>query len=144
MADRLTAAKARLAELLEKHPEMRPYTLPATAGDMDAIGKKLDGIVELLQRIANEQARIAEALARRTAGEAERAPFPEAGQVEVEHIPGVVTTIRATLQPGMSLTLPPMPDEDGGRETHRKLGRLLTGQRKALGMMKRFVANGSA
>lgn len=50
MADRLTAAKARLAELLEKHPEMRPYTLPATAGDIAELGKKLDEIADLLRR----------------------------------------------------------------------------------------------
>lgn len=39
------------------------------------------------------------------------ADMPEPGHVVMEHIPGVVTTIRATLLPGMSLTLPPVPAE---------------------------------
>lgn len=49
-AERLTAPNDRLAELLEKHPEMGPYTLPATAGDIAELGKKLDEIADLLRR----------------------------------------------------------------------------------------------
>ena len=49
-ADRVAAARTRLAELLDKHPEMRPYTLPATAGDIADLGKKLDEIADLLRR----------------------------------------------------------------------------------------------
>jgi len=100
MATPITEAARRLSELLEKHPELSAYKFPASAGDMDALGKKLDGIIALLQRLANEQARIAHV-----------ADMPEPGQVVMEHIPDLVTTIRATLAPGMSLTLPPVPVE---------------------------------
>ena len=44
-------AKSRLAELLEKHPEMADHTRPATAGDVADLGKKLDEIAELLRRL---------------------------------------------------------------------------------------------
>lgn len=107
----ITEAARRLSDLLEKHPEMLPYARLASAGDVADLGKKLDGIIDLLQRIANEQARLADSADRPRAACVERVPFPETGQVEVEHIPGVLTTIRATLQPGMSLTLPPVPVE---------------------------------
>lgn len=59
-ADRLTAANGRLAELLEKHPELSAYKYPASAGDMDAIGKKLDGIAASLKEISGLLARFAQ------------------------------------------------------------------------------------
>lgn len=128
-----TAAEEDLHDLLTKQPELRAYMLPATAGDIADLGKKLDEIADLLRRLTNEQGRIADA-----------AHMPEPGHVVVDHIPGVATSIRATLLPGMALTLPPMPDEDGGRETHRKLGRLLREQQKMRGLLARYVASGSA
>ena len=59
MDDRLTAAKDSLAELLEKHPELSAYKYPASAGDMDAIGKKLDGIAASLKEISGLLVRLA-------------------------------------------------------------------------------------
>lgn len=94
-------AKDHLAELLEKHPELRPHMLPASAGDIAALGKKLDEIAGLLRRLTNELAHKADA-----------AHMPEPGHVVMDHISGAATSIRASLLPGMSLTLPPVPTDN--------------------------------
>ena len=46
-----TAAEEELDDLLQKQPELRAYMLPASAGDIACLGKKLDEIVELLRRL---------------------------------------------------------------------------------------------
>ena len=56
--DPVADARARLSETLEKHPEMAAYTRPASAGDMDALGKKLDGIAASLKEISGLLARL--------------------------------------------------------------------------------------
>ena len=52
------SAAARLAEALEKQPELSAYKYPASAGDMDALGKKLDGIAASLKEISGLLARL--------------------------------------------------------------------------------------
>lgn len=54
------SAAARLAEQLEKHPDLRPYTLPATAGDIAELGKKLDEIAGLLRQAVGNTSEVAE------------------------------------------------------------------------------------
>jgi hypothetical protein len=50
----ITEAARRLDDLLEKQPELSAYKFPASAGDMDALGKKLDEIAELLRRLVGD------------------------------------------------------------------------------------------
>jgi len=63
MATPITEAVRRLADTLEKHPELSAYKYPASAGDIDALGKKLDGIAaslnalrDLMQRLLSRSA----------------------------------------------------------------------------------------
>jgi len=56
--DRLSEARARLADVLEERPEMNAYKFPASAGDMDALGKKLDDIAASLKEISGLLARV--------------------------------------------------------------------------------------
>ncbi len=49
--DPVAEARARLADLLEKHPEAEAYTWPPSAGDVRAVAGKLDEISSELKKL---------------------------------------------------------------------------------------------
>lgn len=61
-ADRLTTARARLADLLEKYPEMAAYTRPASEGSVRDVVAKLDEIAGLLRAALSASADEANAI----------------------------------------------------------------------------------
>jgi len=85
--DRLASTRAHLDDLLEKHPEMLPYTRPASAGDIADLGKKLDEIAGLLRSALSpaEAAALKSLLDRFVAKK--RAEPSHKGGVDPDHVP---------------------------------------------------------
>jgi hypothetical protein len=48
----LTDPRRSLDDLIERRPELLPYTMPMSAGNGIEIAAKLDEIIELLRRLA--------------------------------------------------------------------------------------------